>query len=856
MLRDPSIILCKRAEASLHRLLRGVERSEDTGDSPSLQTISPDDLYRSLTALLLRILFLLYAEERALLPTDNPYYQNNHSLVGSVREEEPYAVYQRLRTLFHILYCGIEHPKLSIKPKGSPLFDPNAHPVLERNIDNDTIRDVLSILKNHDDVPIDFKTLPIECIGSVYEHLLSMKLIRDGATTFDVQSGMLRRHSGSHYTPPSLSEPLIRSTLEPLLGEKPTPDQILGLSICDPAMGAGVLLMKAVEFLGERLLQAWQDSSLSSTDRRQEAYRMIMQSCLYGVDKNPTAVQLTQILLWLMAGHPSLPFTFIEEQMREGDAILGRSPEIPRPISSYDRETLITDLVVAYRWSIHVERVPKKRERFIKRFDKEFEKWRKGDSKTLSKKLESILQRLPHTPLHWTYAFPGIFNVPKGGFDAIIGNPPFAGQNTIIAANGDAYLKLIKKQWPHTHGAGDICSYFLLRTQQILKPGGTFGLIVTNSISQGKTRHNGLQFLIQNKELDLYRAQLNVRWPNTTPSVIVTLLNGKKGRWTGKRFIDTQRVSYINSQLENQQEWEDPKPIADNQNKSFCGLKIYGEGFVLFPEQRARLIQADPKNSECIFPYMRGEELNNHPLQIPTRYVINFDSRSLPEAKKWPSLLQVVQERVKPERDLLKDTNATQRKRRKFWWQYGSRSTGLYQAIQPLSRCLACSAHSQHWLIAFLPTKLVFSQGLRILAFDRYSDFAILQSQVHEWWARRMGSTLCLGMRYTPSTCFETFPFPVLDPIQRDELEEKGKALYKKRANIMKKYHIGMTQCWNRLINPNNPHHEHPDIQALRRLRHQMDMAVLKAYGWEELKPSDRTEIVRRLRLRNRVCSP
>ena len=166
----------KRAESSLKRLLRGVEQSEDTADSPSLNTISPDDLYRSLITLLLRILFLLYAEERSLLPTNNPHYQKYHSLIGSVAEEEPYAVYKRLKKLSHILFCGIEHPKLSIKPKGSPLFDPGAHPVLKRNIDNDTIREVLSTLKNQDDIPIDFKALPIECIGSVYEHLLSIKL--------------------------------------------------------------------------------------------------------------------------------------------------------------------------------------------------------------------------------------------------------------------------------------------------------------------------------------------------------------------------------------------------------------------------------------------------------------------------------------------------------------------------------------------------------------------------------------------------------------------------------------------------------------------------------------------------------
>ena len=134
------------------------------------------------------------------------------------------------------------------------------------------------------------------------------------------------------------------------------------------------------------------------------------------------------------------------------------------------------------------------------------------------------------------------------------------------------------------------------------------------------------------------------------------------------------------------------------------------------------------KNKERIFPYMRGEELNNHPQQTPSRYVINFDSCTLEEAKRWPALLRIVRRRVKPERDTLKTTNPTQKKRRSLWWKYGSSSVGLYREIQHLDRCLACSAHSQHWLLAFLPTQQIFSQGLRILAFDRYADFAILQS--------------------------------------------------------------------------------------------------------------------------------
>ncbi|MEC7983549.1 MAG: N-6 DNA methylase, partial [Myxococcota bacterium] len=464
----------KRAEASLHRLLRGVERSEDTGDSPSLQTISPDDLYRSLTALLLRILFLLYAEERALLPTDNPYYQNNHSLIGSVREEEPYAVYQRLRTLFHILYCGIEHPKLSIKPKGSPLFDPNTHPVLERNIDNDTIRDVLSILKNHDDVPIDFKTLPIECIGSVYEHLLSFTLIRENSH-FEIISKGERKKFGTHYTPPSLCNFIVEQTLGAAVRDLRTPSELLSLRVCDPAMGSGAFLLSACRFLYQFAQTQFPSVNTSSLRFR------LAEQCLYGVDLNPTATYLAQLSLWLECAEPSQPFSFLSHNLRAGNSLIGArrhhlssfsftSETEHAPRSSPERLSVLADWLVSLRYAIYfggkngkkrgkvdarnlVARETKAAKRYL---------YQQADVPPASQRL---MEQLPLAPFHWELAFPEVFCAPRKGFDAVIGNPPFV--NCIRGNISDEVKTLLKERYPDIRGSADLSYYFLYLASEL-----------------------------------------------------------------------------------------------------------------------------------------------------------------------------------------------------------------------------------------------------------------------------------------------------------------------------------------------------------------------------------------------------
>ena len=147
-----------------------------------------------------------------------------------------------------------------------------------------------------------------------------------------------RRKSGSHYTPSSLTGPIVEAALAPVLkqlGDNPTPQQILNLKICDPAMGSGAFLVEACRQLGDELMKAWHahnEIPVLPPDEEEalHAQRMVAQRCLYGVDKNPMAVDLAKLSLWLATLAKDHPFTFLDHSLRHGDSLVGltrhRSP--------------------------------------------------------------------------------------------------------------------------------------------------------------------------------------------------------------------------------------------------------------------------------------------------------------------------------------------------------------------------------------------------------------------------------------------------------------------------------------------------------------------------------------------------
>ena len=274
-----------------------------------------------------------------------------------------------------------------------------------------------------------------------------------------------------------------------------------------------------------------------------------------------------------------------------------------------------------------------------------------------------------------------------------------------------------------------------------------------------------------------------------------------------------------------------------------------------------RLVEKNPRNAERIFPYVGGEEVNNSPTQAPHRYIINFETFPLrrtdlgqrwtgvtddqrkswldthvvpldypcPVAEDWPDLLAIVEAKVKPER--LKQASIVNPSR---WWMFARPSTDMLHAIRGLRRVLAinCGA-TPHMSFCLLPNNQVFANTLAIIALDTYESLSLLQSRVHEIWARFFASSMKDDLRYTPSDCFDTFPFP-LGSESSAVLEEVGRVYYDFRAQMMIRHQQGLTTVYNWFHDPNS---ECPEIPELRRLHDAMDRAVLDAYGWTDIQP-------------------
>ena len=149
-----------------------------------------------------------------------------------------------------------------------------------------------------------------------------------------------------------------------------------------------------------------------------------------------------------------------------------------------------------------------------------------------------------------------------------------------------------------------------------------------------------------------------------------------------------------------------------------------------------------------------------------------------------------------------------------------------------LDRVLAISRVGKHGGFAFLPSGMVYSVELNVFPFDTFAAFAVLQSRVHEVWARFFGSTLEERLRYTPSDCFETFPFPPGWHAGGPVLERVGSAYYEFRASLMLDNEEGLTKTYNRFHDRND---KGPSVTKLRELHADMDRAVLDAYGWTDI---------------------
>ncbi|WP_376796422.1 type IIL restriction-modification enzyme MmeI [Thermogemmatispora sp.] len=793
--------------------------------------------------------------------------------------------------------------------------------------------------------------------------------------SFYVTEGPERRLTGTHYTPRWLTEELVRSALEPLVYEglaegRPreewrlrSPRAILGLRVCDFAMGSGAILVQVGRFLAEKLQEAWRaaeeaealqarvearparrlslageplpagdeappapaalppeaaalpslaaltpeglprsqelDEPLPAEAEEREALalRLVAEHCLYGVDRNPLAVQMAQVSLWLVTMRRGRPLPFLGHALRCGDALLGLhlrqvlrfslaadSPEQPwlgellrqalalalerrRRIHAL-AETDLYAVALKQQWQeeaeaalallrlgadllVALELLPEEeRRRQAGRLLDEYhvlvtglqEVWHQPLTALTRAAQEGAYERLRalvdallggRRPFHWCLEFPEVFvedlegslDEPRTGFMALVSNPPFMGGQRITGALGRPYREyLVRWLAGGRRGSADLCAYFYLRATELVRPGGLCGLLATNTIAQGDTREVGLEQIVA-RGWSIVQAVRSRRWPGEA-SLEVAQVWLYRGSWGGPCRLDERPVAAISPFLTAGEEGQGrPYRLAANAGKSFIGSYVLGMGFVLSPEEAAALLARDPRNREVLFPYLNGEDLNSRPDQSPSRWVINFHDWPLERAEQYPACLQIVRQKVKPQRERQNDRQGKEK-----WWRFLRTRPELHAAIEGKERVLVIALVTTHLAAAFCPTGWVYAHKCCVFVLDKWQHFALIQSSIHEIWARSYSSTLARALNYSPSDCFETFPFPEEEGLRG--LEEIGQRYYERRQAIMRAWQVGLTQLYNSFHDPRD---ERPEILELRALHRQMDQAVAGAYGWSDL---------------------
>ncbi|MFI1372330.1 Eco57I restriction-modification methylase domain-containing protein [Streptomyces longwoodensis] len=439
---------------------------------------------------------------------------------------------------------------------------------------------------------------------------------------------------------------------------------------------------------------------------------------------------------------------------------------------------------------------------------------------------------LERRPVHWPLVFPEVFSR-RGGFDAVVGNPPFLGGKKVTGALGEAYREyLIECHAEGKRGNADLVAYFVLYVNKLLNSSGQTGIVATNSLAQVETRQVGLDQL-DRAGVEIRRAVKSAAWPSRSAALEYCAVWSSKERVASgaARVLDGAAAAVgISPSLEprtRQMPWAEQ--LATNSGVSFQGsLVLVIDGFSLPRQEAQRWIDEDPRYAEVLFPLVNGQELNNSYFFESDRWVVNFSDWPESRAKNYPKAYAKLLAEVKPECEKKDPKSYAGLMDR--WWQYWRVRGEMLQAISDLDNCIAITRVSNVVMPLLVPTGRVFTEQVVVIASDSVAFLALLSSSLHYWWAIGRASTIGAGagIRYTPTDIFET----LLRPPVTERLRATGARLNSYRSEVMAARRVGLTGIYNLVHSPESKDDE---IVELRRIHEEIDRATIEAYGWHDL---------------------
>lgn len=412
--------------------------------------------------------------------------------------------------------------------------------------------------------------------------------------------------------------------------------------------------------------------------------------------------------------------------------------------------------------------------------------------------------------------------------DYIVGNPPFLGNYKMRQEVGDAYTETLYRTFTGRlpNKADFVCYWFEKARAQIANgKAERAGLIATNSIRGGANR----RVLERIKDSGgIFMAYADEPWILEGAAVRVSLIGFDDGSEVAK-VLDGQPAAIINADLTGSTDVNQAKKLPENADITFEGIKPAGDFVISDEVAQAWLRSPNPNgrsNADVLKPYINGRDLAQRPRRA---WLIDFYPKSLQEASEYLLPFSHVEENVKPARLSNRDKFS-----KDFWWLHQRPRPDMRQALEPLTRYIAVTRHSKHLVFVWLGSETLPDSALVVIAKDDDFTFGILHSKPHKVWALVMGTSLEDRPRYTPTTCFETFPFPRPTDTQRADIEKWAKYLNEVRSQLLKAdpSHT-MTKLYNDLTDLRATRDSKHPAYSLLLAHEKLDAAVAAAYGWE-----------------------
>ena len=801
---------------------------------------------------LMRCLFTMFAEDVGLLPE-----KGFETLLGDM-VETPEHFAPALESLWRVMDEGGYAPHLNatIKRFNGTLFRKRKAIALEKD----------DISELHIAAGRDWHDVEPAIFGTLLERALDRRE---------------RAKLGAHYTPRAYVERLVVPTIiEPLRADweealtrahaleedgqhqaalqaiKDFHHRLCTTRVLDPACGTGNFLYVSLELMkrleGE-VLDALED--LGENPRLAMEGQMVDPSQFYGLEINPRAVAIADLVLWIGYLKWQLRTVAVESigepvlhaygTIKEQDAIL-----------AWDKQELLRDEngVPLSRW----------------------------DGVTM--KLHPITgEEVPDpdaTMELYRYENPRRAAWPEAEF--IVGNPPFIGGKDMRAELGDGYAEAAWKARRKVPGGADFVMHFwdeaatrLLRkpTKGEANPLRRFGFITTNSVTQTFSRRVIERQMRAKEPLFLLYAVPDHPWLKASDKAAVRIamtvavrgervgtlatVERESGLNTDTPVVElSDRTGRINGNLKIGADVTAVQPLIANDLISSPGVKLHGSGFIVTPQQAAALgLGTTPGLEDYILPYRHGRDLAQRPRGV---MVIDLFPLSADEVRdQFPKVYQHVAERVKPERDAKVGRSADMAEYARKWWLFGKVRSELRPVLEPLRRYIATVETSKHRFFQFLDANIRPDNMLVCVGSDSASLLAILSSRLHIAWMLSLGGTLEDRPRYNKTRIFD--PFPAADgrsssPEALNQLEGFGDRLDSFRKERLAEHDfLTMTALYNALervrelengcdVPPLSAKekdiHGAGLVSVMKDIHDDIDRAVLEAYGWADLIPA------------------